>query len=554
MAAMAAPVLPPVKVPPVTVSRRGECRRCGMPFVTTSPRRVYCTKVCGIAARKAGAATAPFTIPHFRGWAAQLQLDSGERFVPEAFQEAFLADVFAGVPEVWLVVPEENGKTTLVGALALYHAEFRQLAAVPVAASSRDQAEVLYRQAEGFVLRSNPLHAPVHSELQLVKGKRKTEVPRFVCLEGYRRINHYRGGRIQIFAADDRTGDGQLPTLALLEELHRHRDLALYRTWAGKLRKRGGQLVAISTAGEPGSEFELTRERIRQTATIVEREPGRARYVSGSVVLHEYAVPEDADVEDMAVVKRANPFSRITVDTLRDKFASPTMTLAHWRRFVCNLPTRSDDAAITEAEWEAARTDEAIPESAPVWVGLDVAWKYDTTAAVPYWERSPDFRLFGPAEVLTPPRDGSTLHPDEVKRALRRIHGRNTIHTVVMDVSRAEDIAAWIEEELGAAVIDRPQTNPLAAHDFGMFMEGLRNGWLHHAGDDALTQHALNAVARLLPGGDARFDRSNASRLSDQDRRVIDALTAASMVHSQARAGEPEEPDLEPFVLFGKSR
>ena len=102
-------------------------------------------------------------------------------------------------------------------------------------------------------------------------------------------------------------------------------------------------------------------------------------------------------------------------------------------------------------------------------------------------------------------------------------------------------------------VIDRPQTNPLAAHDFAVFMEALRNGWLHHTGDEGLSRHALNAVARMLPGGDSRFDRPIQSRLADQDRRVIDALTAASMVHAQA-SNAREEPDPEPFIILGRSR
>jgi hypothetical protein len=33
---------------------------------------------------------------------------------------------------------------------------------------------------------------------------------------------------------------------------------------AGKLLKRGGQIVTISTAGEPGGEFEDTRAHIRR--------------------------------------------------------------------------------------------------------------------------------------------------------------------------------------------------------------------------------------------------------------------------------------------------
>jgi hypothetical protein len=50
-----------------------------------------------------------------------------------------------------------------------------------------------------------------------------------------------------------------------------------------------------------------------------------------------------------------------------------------------------------------------------------------------------------------------------------------------------------------------------------------------------LTRHALNAIARILPYGDARFERPAQSRAArEQDRRVIDALTAASMVHSAA--------------------
>jgi hypothetical protein len=35
-------------------------------------------------------------------------------------------------------------------------------------------------------------------------------------------------------------------------------------------------------------------------------------------------------------------------------------------------------------------------------------------------------------------------------------------------------------------------------------MEALRKGWLHHTGRQGLTSHALNAIARVLPFGDAR--------------------------------------------------
>lgn len=468
-----------------------------------------------------------FTPEHFRSWASELILDNGDGWMLEPFQLAFVEDVFAGVPECWLIVPEGNGKSTLVAGLALYHAAFTPDAWVPVAASSRDQARIMYRQAKGFVSRSPSL-----------KG--------FRCFDGYRRIDlRDRGSQIEVFAADERTGDGIIPSLCVLDELHRHRSLDLYETWRGKLGKRRAQIIALSTAGEPGSEFEETRERIRQQSTEVEREETFVRARSDSLVLHEWAVPEDGDVEDFELVARANPFSGVTAETLTRNFASPTMTLGHWRRFKCNLPTRSDLAAITELEWQNALAAERIPLGAAITVGLDVAWKWDTTAAVPLWVRDQKFRLLGEARILEPPRDGTSLDPYLVERTLFEIHARNPVDTVVMDTSRAEQLGSWIEENLGATVIDRSQTNQAASEDYERFMQALREGWLKHSGDPGLTRHAMNAIARILPQGDARFDRPHKSRLGgQQDRRVVDALTAAAMANSLC-----DNQPAEPFVL-----
>lgn len=63
-------------------------------------------------------------------------------------------------------------------------------------------------------------------------------------------------------------------------------------------------------------------------------------------------------------------------------------------------------------------------------------------------------------------------------------------------------------------------------------MDGLRNGTLKHTGDHEQRRQVLNAIARRLPGGDYRFDRPSSVRANkrEQDRRVIDVLSAASMV------------------------
>jgi len=351
---------------------------------------------------------------------------------------------------------------------------------------------------------------------------------------------------MQIFASDDGHADGVIPTDAFLDELHRHKSLKLYRTWRGKLLKRNGQMATISTSGEPGTEFEETREKIRQSAEETERDGGFAKFVNGSVLMHEWAVPEGGDVEDIGLVKAANPFSGVTVEDLREKLNSPTMTMSHWRRFVCNLPTRSVSSAITEVEWEAARVSvgEWAPAGTPIFgAGLDVAWVKDTTALVPLWCPSRERRVLGPPVILDPNRDNTMIDPRDVQSALLELHKRNPLGVLVMDTSNAKDIAVWAQSELGITVVDRGQTNQFAVADYDQFMEALRQGWLKHLGDRVFSRHVLNAMAKLLPGGDTRFDRPTQSRgdTGQQAVRVIDGLTAAAMVHS-LYAAELEAP------------
>jgi hypothetical protein len=181
--------------------------------------------------------------------------------------------------------------------------------------------------------------------------------------------------------------------------------------------------------------------------------------------------------------------------------------------------------AITEREWHDAATRDLIPADADVWLGLDVGWKWDTTAVVPLWWRDAEYRLLGPATVLVPPRTGDQLHPSVVKDAIEVMCSKWRVSRVVMDITAANDLT----------VVDRAQTSKPQSEDFERFMEGLRQGWLRHSGDEALRRHAFNAVVKMLPDGGAKFGRVSETRQGgNQEARVNDALVAAAMVHSYA--------------------
>ena len=179
------------------------------------------------------------------------------------------------------------------------------------------------------------------------------------------------------------------------------------------------------------------------------------------------------------------------------------------------------------------------------------------TQAHPEFKSRPDrphplFRgLIDAANLRAEGREPHILDPNTVEEMLRRVHARNPIHTAVMDTTRAEQLAEWIRTEIGADVIDRPQSNPFAVTDYEAFMDALRTHRLYHSGDAGLASHALNAIAKMLPGGQVRFDRPAAARVSsEQPRRVIDALTAASMVHSSAAQPAEPVPEAPGFLTF----
>jgi len=459
----------------------------------------------------------PFSVEHFREYASLLIYDDGERRVPEGWQLGLVADVFAGVKRNLWIVPEGNGKTTFTGILALYGADYTESPWIPVGAAAAKQAKILYQQAAGFVARTPGMG------------------DRFECLDGIKLIRSKRnpGPGIEIYAHDPKTGDGVIPApFALLDELHRHPDMRLWELWAGKLRKRNAQIIGISTGGEPETPFENLRDEVRRRASSRKRSGSYLRAAAPGEVLHEWMVTKDELCSDMGAVKAANPLSSITEATLAEDFAVVT-DLGEWKRLKCNRPTRSIQSAITDKEWDDAQVQDEIPAGGEVDVGIDVAFKWDTTAVVPL-HRRPAYRLLGPATILTPPRDGSSMHPDVIKDALLEHASLYRIGTVVMDMHNAEDIAAWIEDELGVErVVDHDhRSQKTHVQDYNAFMEGLRNGTLKHTGCAALRAHVLHAVARRLPGGDYRFDRPSQVRANrrEQDRRVIDGLSAAAMV------------------------
>ena len=438
-----------------------------------------------------------------------LRLEDGRPFVLEEFQKTMLGDFFAGATETLILIGKKNGKTSLLAALALWHLTTVRDAQCVIAATARDQAARMADQAAGFIRRSAGLGARMRVTQRVISSL-------------------VDGGRITVLAADTDTTDGLLPpTLALVDELHRAKSAELHGLLRDSLGPRHGRMIVISTAGDDET-TPLGRMRLEAYRLPHVHRDGAyrcARSANAMFAMHEWALDAEDDLDDLELVKQANPASWQTVEALRERHASPSMESWQWARFACGVWLQGEDAAISPVEWAAAAAPGAvIPAGETIAVGVDLGWKWDTTAIVPLWHTPEQKWRFGAPSILVPPRDGTSLPVDRVFGAVEAMCDRWDVTRLVLDPSAdGEHLAQRVESELGVEVVahsQRPEPMSLAAQRFAA---ELRSGRMEHPAHPDFTAHVLSAAPKAAPSGSWRFVKR---------RRPIDALIAAAMVLS----------------------
>lgn len=449
----------------------------------------------------------------FAGFCSQLTLDNGRPMTIESFQRGFLAGYFSGARETLIIMPKKNGKTTLISALALYHCLLGPPGAeCVVAAASRDQAGILLRQAKGFIDRSEKL------QRWLIQKDREIHT-----LD--------RRSRIRILAADADTADGVLPTLAIVDELHRQHSADLYGVFRDGLGPRAGQMITISTAGD--SEASVLGE-MRAAARKLDSLRRNGKHLSavsddGQFVFHEWALEKDDDLEDLELVKLANPAPWQTKEELRRRRDSPSMLPWQWARFACGIWQASEAWWVRADDWDAARREERIRDGERITLGFDGARMQDSTALVMC---RLDDGLLQPVRVWDAPGDGREIPGGEIDATIAEVMGRYRVARGYFDPPLFQsEIDAWAREFGEKTVVRYYTSRPRMMHAVERFRTDVVAGKLAHTGDPVLTRHVLNAQIREVRAG---YWLSK-SRPASPDK--IDCAVAAVLAY-EARADE----------------
>ena len=460
--------------------------------------------------------------------AGLLTTPAGEPLELYPEQEAMLADFMDGVRESVILLPKKNGKSGLAAALALHHLLVTPFAEAYIAAASREQAARVLDALTGYVKRAPALATRVRVKQREV-------------------VHDGNSGFVRVLAADVDTSDGVTPTLAIVDELHRHKSPELAGLLRDGLGPRDGRMVTISTAGDDEA-TPLGRIRASAYALPALEQEGAHRYVrhGDTFAFHEWALDPGDDVDDLGLVKTANPAPWLTVESLRERHDSPSMTPWAWRRFACGIWTHGEDSAISDVEWRAcADPDAVIPDgSLGVYVGVDLGWKHDCTALVPAWRNPAGLIVVGRPVILTPPGDGTSLDVEDVFDELATMAETWPRLVFAMDpLAGGEQLAQRLDRELErvtvATVSQAHGPMTLAA---SRLQEAIATGGLRHPDDPELNAHVLAAGVRQI--GEAwRFAKQKGRE------QPIDAVIALAMAVSVLR-GDDAKPKKTGKVMF----
>jgi phage terminase large subunit-like protein len=143
------------------------------------------------------------------------------------------------------------------------------------------------------------------------------------------------------------------------------------------MAKRPG--ARISTAGS-GPDTPLGRLRARALAQADVSTRGAFTDARGELRMLEWAVPEDADVSDLAVVKRANPASWVTRAALKRQQAA--VSPIAFARFHCNQWVGDERSWLPPGAWQECVGVPAFEDGEPIWVGVDVGGERAASAVV----------------------------------------------------------------------------------------------------------------------------------------------------------------------------
>lgn len=212
-----------------------------------------------------------------------------------------------------------------------------------------------------------------------------------------------------------------------------------------------------------------------------------------------------------------------------------------WLRLFENQWVSGESAFITAALWDGVVNPDLLPlaptkSGAPLWVGVDIGIKNDTTGIVAVQpllhasEGTPRVRLA--LHKIWKPKPGTPVDHADIEAYLRYLHANYKLRKIAVDPHQALDLIVRLKKA-GLPIEECPQTSGTVDAMGQTLITAIQARDLVVYPDADLRQQALNTVAVEKPSGMMRMDKAKSNR-------KIDAIVALALaLHS--RAAKPED-------------
>lgn len=435
-------------------------------------------------------------------------------------------------------IPKKNGKTELVAALGLYFlvADDEPAPLVVCAAASDNQADLVFGAASTMVRMSPTLSQvcqPFASQIE-VHGKPGAILKRVAAVSG--------------------TNDGPNIYVALLDELHEWTGKKGEGTWnvltQGGGARRQPMVIQITTAGSD-----------EETKCYSQYEYG-VRVRDGSTDDHAFYFywiePEREDVDHRLEETWAavNPSWGLILrpEFYRDQLTKKTEAV--FRRYFLNQWTEADEIWEAAGLWDGLVGAVHLEEDLPLFVGIDVGRRSDSTAVVACQWHDDEARLHVAQTIwVNPyPRDDPRhrlwkLNTVKVEDLLRTYRVDFPVPAMDDEDEGPQDGPAFLYDPHffnrsadmlsaeGLNMVETPQTDSRMVPASQRLFEIIKGGMLVHDGDAEARRQIRSVVAKEKERG-WRIARPLGSR------KHIDFAVALAMAAFEATRGGVVDEDV----------
>lgn len=494
-------------------------------------------------------------LPHIKGkWARERR-----KITLEPWQCFILTTVFGWIhretglrrfTEVYQEVARKNAKSTISAGVALYMfaADGEQGAEVYTAATTRDQAKIVFGDAR--------LMAEREAEMRSALG---------IDVQAHRLVVLDSASKLEPLSAEGSTLDGLNVHCAIIDELHAHKRRDVYDVIdTARGSREQSLLFCITTAGTDRSG--ICYERRNHACQVLDGAVKDER-LFGII----YTLDEGDNPLDPAVWIKANPNYGVSVlpddmESAARKAEAVPSAMANFLTKRLNVWVNADSPWMDMQAWDKCADPTLTLEKVkhlPCWIGLDLASKVDVAAVARLFrDEAADLYYLIP-EFYLPERaleisansqydgwrrsgwltvtEGEVTDYDAIEAQIERDMAELSVREVPYDPWQATQLSSHLVGK-GVPMVEFRQST-------GNFSEGMKTlealvltGKLRHNGNPMMTWMVSNTVYRP-------DEYENVRPRKERPENKIDGTVAAIMALSRAIVPQEKPASAAIYIL-----